>query len=232
MAKPKIKKRIGQPPKGYLTYNEAKIAVQARCIKHRAHYIRWHRGENIQFVPPFPYRYYKEWVSWNDFLNTDTVFGKKGDKQTYRPYWEAVRWLQANSLTTWDLYKAACKEGRVPVDIPRYPWRVYSEYDATVFFNKSLVRKLEIIEGGKYWMMVRMEGEPEGVLWFLKCSRDEVKDDWKVMKVWEYEAELESVVWQVLERMSSEYGEREQRLCSNIAQMLYELDRKLLIVRF
>ena len=69
----------------------------------------------------------------------------------------------------------------------------------------------------------------------MKVNAEEVKkgreSGWEVMRMWEYESELEEQVWELVQLHSSEYfGEREHRLCSNVPRMMFALDSKLLIV--
>jgi hypothetical protein len=149
----------------------------------------------------------------------------------WRPYWEAVRWVQASEFRTWSEWKKGYDEGKVPKDIPKYPYAVYDEYDVNVWFGKSIMNKVELLDSKKlYWILVRMKGEPLNQVWFVKSELIVIPDG-EILRKWEYEEELSINVWEVIERMSSEGYEREQRICPNVAQMVYELDKRLLIVR-
>lgn len=219
----------------WLTYDEAKVLLRGRGIDSRTVYWAWMREENILYLPIHPNRVYDEWVSWNDYLGKANTFRGKIEEGTFIPYWEAVRWVHTSGIRGWEEWKKACREGRVPSNIPHWPNVHYKKdgFSAEVWFGKDLIAKVDVMDKQKFlWSLVKMEGEPEGVVWFLKVRREDLRTEgWKVLKVWEYEEELEGVVWDIITKNSSEYYEREQRLCPNIAQMAFALDSKLLIVR-
>lgn len=220
----------------WVTYDEAKVLLKNRGIDSRTVYWAWMKETNALYVPIHPDRVYDEWVSWSDFLGCNNVFrGSEEAKKVFVPYWEAVRWVHTSGIKGWEEWKKACREGRVPSNIPHWPNVHYKKdgFSAEVWFGKDLVTKVEVIDKQVWlWSLVRMEGEPENVVWFLKVRKEDLRTEgWKVMKVWQYEEELEGVAWDIITKHSSEYFEREQRLCPNIAQLTFALDSKLLIVR-
>lgn len=233
-----IRKRgRGRPELGWPTYEEAKVLVRARGIKSMTEYKDWYKRERIKFLPGYPYRVYvKEWVSWGEFLGSSNEFYGTMEKRVYRPYWEAVRWVQGSDIGSWSEWKVAYREGRVPSDIPKWPYVHYPEFSAEVWFGKSLAVKMDVVERQQLlWVLVKMDGDGEGVVWFLKVGRGEMergrKNGWKVLKAWEYEEGMVDEAWKVIEQYSSEHWEKEQRLCSNVAQMMFALDSKLLMVK-
>ena len=226
-------RKKGAPFLGWPTYAEAKVLVRARGIGSKVEYHKWIRRERIKFLPGYPYRVYAEWVSWNEFLGTDNRMRNDIRKKEYLPWWESVRWVHASGIKNWADWKVACRAGRVPEGIPHWPNVNYKDdWDADVWFGKTvLVRVDSMIAEGVYWYLVRMEGEPENVVWFLKGGKGDIKDGWKVLRTWEYEADLEDVAWAIVRSMSSSYYDEEQRLCANVSQMVFALDSKLLMVR-
>ena len=141
-------------------------------------YRNWHKRERIKFLPGYPYRaYVKEWVSWGEFLGSSNEFyGMRTYKDEYRAYWDAVRWVHASGIKNWAEWKVAYREGRVPADIPKWPYVHYPEFSAEVWFGKSVMVKMDVMERvERVWVLVRMEGDAEGVVWFMLMEVGEVK---------------------------------------------------------
>lgn len=229
------KRPVGRPRLGCLPYDQAKKLVQRHNITSRRKYERWHRFHNIMWAPLYPSVRYREiWVSWNDYLGTDNLrIGEVRDKAQFRPYWEAVRWMHTTDYTSWLQYRDAYNAGKIPSDIPKYPWKIYEEYTHDAWYGRTALSKIEARDSvSKYWVLVQLPGEENNVVWFLKVEgNDWKKHDWVLLRRWRYEEELLSTVQLILEENSSEYFEVERRLCSNVAGLIYNLDRKLLIER-
>jgi len=221
---------VPKPGGRWPSYNIAKQIVREVGLKSRSEYHAWWNSHYIQYMPLHPNRTYKDqWTGWNDFLGTKNKFGKEANN--WRPYWDAVRWVQASEFRTWSEWRKGYDEGKVPKDIPKYPYAAYDEYDVNVWFGKTIMHKLELHDSKKiYWLLVRMEGEGDNVVWFLKSERLLIEGG-VILRKWEYEEELGIEIWELIERMSSEGYEKEQRICPNIAQLIYEMDKRLLIIR-
>ena len=120
----------GYNKKRFVPLSAAKIIVAQFNLPSRAKYWRWHKKEKPLHIPCYPNRVYPEWISWNDFLNTDNSFEKelKRKRNITRGYWEAVRWVQKQKYKTQYDYKDAYERDEVPKDIPKSPNQFYSEW--------------------------------------------------------------------------------------------------------
>ena len=111
----------------WVHYDVAKSIVQAHGgLTSRSKYWKWHEKSKPRYIPKQPNRVYPEWVSWNDFLGVDNSFAKELNRKRMitRPYWEAVRWVQAQSYKTAEDYKNKY-DAEVPKDIPKMPQEFY-----------------------------------------------------------------------------------------------------------
>lgn len=117
----------------YPPYSQARAQALDLQLNSRQQYIDWHKQTNCQYLPRYPERVYKDWVSWNDWLGTANVF--KGDAITpVRPFWEAVKWAQEfaglHGIDTMADWLAWLREhpGELPADIPERPDTRYGEW--------------------------------------------------------------------------------------------------------
>jgi SNF2-related domain/Phage-integrase repeat unit len=82
-------------------------------------------GEKPVDIPVNPDREYKtEWISWGDWLGTNTVASQK---KQYLPFEEARRHVRSLRLTSGKEFKVYMKKTR-PLGIPYEPSRVYKEW--------------------------------------------------------------------------------------------------------
>lgn len=102
------------------------IIAKLPHVNTRDKYWRWWEKEQPKFMPKYPNRTYPDWITWNDFLQNDNSFEKElsRKRKITRPYWEAVRWVQAQRYKTADEYIAKYDE-EVPKDIPKQPNTFY-----------------------------------------------------------------------------------------------------------
>ena len=115
----------------YVPYDAACIIIQALGgVTSRAKYWKWYDKAKPPHLPKYPNRTYPEWTSWNHFLGVDNSFEKelKKKRAITRPYWEAVRWVQAQGYTDQFDYKKHYEAGDVPSDIPKAPNAFYPEW--------------------------------------------------------------------------------------------------------
>jgi len=69
-------------------------------------------------------RYANEWTSWGDFLGTGRIATRN---MQYRSFKEARKFVRSLKLTSNEKWKAYCKSGKKPDDIPKTPRRVYKK---------------------------------------------------------------------------------------------------------
>lgn len=117
----------------WLTYEEAKNAInesQKSPINHREFKQLAQRGELPARVPNDPYSVYKDtgWISWGDFLSTDTV-------ATYNiqfaDFFEARNYLiklGVNRPKNRKAYEELVRNGEIDIQLPLDPYNTYSKH--------------------------------------------------------------------------------------------------------
>lgn len=132
--------------KRWMSYDAAKLTVQQEAseVKSRREYYIWHRKARPVGLPRYPHRVYlKEWKGWPAFLGTDNVFAANKSRE-YRPYWEAVRFVQTLGLKSANEYLDAYEAGKIPADIPKGPNQWYDEWTGwPSFLGKDVIAKVE-----------------------------------------------------------------------------------------
>lgn len=108
----------------------------------RAHYWKWCDKHQLKYIPKYPNRTYPTWISWNDFLENTNSFGElvERHRKITRPYWEAVRWVQAQGYEDQHDYKRHYADGDVPDDIPKAPNAFYPEWQGWGVWLGSNIR--------------------------------------------------------------------------------------------
>ena len=118
----------------YASWEAIKLTVQSvGTVTSRQKYLKWHAKVKPRYMPKYPHRVYPEWISWSDFLGTDNSWNgydlqlaaRRGD--AWRPYWEAVRYVQKLGIKTKNDWHAYCREKELPEDIPRAPDKTYGD---------------------------------------------------------------------------------------------------------
>lgn len=121
---------MGRKKKNYLPFNELRNYVKKLGLKSRMDYYRWHDANKPLYAPKQPMRVWPdEWINWNDFLGTSNRFGneEKLNREKYRPYWEAVRFVHKLKLKTSKQYYEWARGPDRPCDIPDRPDAIYNK---------------------------------------------------------------------------------------------------------
>lgn len=111
----------------FLSYEEAKEYIRSEMIESRSGYETWFNRAQPKALPRFPYRVYKEWVSWNDFLGVNNKFSTN-QAGKWRSFAEAVKWAHTLKLRTQAEWTEYLKSGQRPPDIPARPDVVYPKW--------------------------------------------------------------------------------------------------------
>ena len=83
-------------------------------------------GNKPDDIPQKPERTYKkDWGGVGDWLGTGTVAHKD---RVFRPFAESREFVRSLELKTGKEWRAYCKSGKKPDDIPAHPWDVYKEW--------------------------------------------------------------------------------------------------------
>lgn len=239
----------GRRRKYYLTYEMAKEHIREVQKKlgvtfSRQLYIDWHHFHKPTFLPGRPYRVYKDWVSWNDFLGNNNKFGGP-DKSNYVPYWEAVRWAQKyckkNKITTINKWQSWYKEVGLPENIPKRPDQIYEDFwengGWTTWLGKNVraVMKSEKEEVGLL-AICTISSEPKNVLEVV-IAKDginhlkeilERRGNLTVLKIYRHEVELQDAVKAIFDRFTYDRGGMVY-MVPNVNELLFELSNILLL---
>jgi hypothetical protein len=213
------------------------------AFQSKGDYIKWHKENNPQYLPRYPNRVYKEFVSWNDFLGTQNFFAanKPG---VYRPYWEAVKWSQANAALynidtgkQWVEWCHANKGGLLPKDIPQSPEVVYLEFKGNgweVWLGQNVRAKMKAIgvqthlfaicshenlsiPGNYYTILHAKQGEAE-----LK-EKLALHKDMKLYRAYKWDESIAEEVTKLIDSFSKDMGEG-KIFIPNLNSLLFELD--------
>ena len=111
----------------YLTYEECQKFAQKNNITST---IEWEKfgkpGKRPSNVPSHPDRIFsKQWTTWPDFLGVDRIANQN---KVYRSFESAREFVQKLGLKNHEDWKAYCKSGNKPDDIPAAPWNTYREW--------------------------------------------------------------------------------------------------------
>lgn len=230
------KKSAGRPKNSnFLPFAEAREIVQAELLHSRGAYERWFEREKPKTIPRFPYRVYKEWTTWNDFLGTSNEF-KQGAK-SWRPFLEAIHIVHALQLKTQRDWLTFCKEhpDQIPDDIPRRPDVVYDQWVSWAHWlgNKPVEAVKAKVEAAKtaVYYIIREQGAPLNVFTYgveqagLSAMRDwHDREKFDVIKMFWYEADRANDAAAVVHAFSTPYlGEERQRITPNVWAIVEQL---------
>lgn len=233
----------------YPPYDQAKAMALELQLNSRSAYHKWHSQTKCEYLPAYPERVYKSWVSWNDYLGTANIF--KGEViKAMRPFWDAVKYAQGiatthnlNTMVDWiEYWKAHMEE--LPEDIPLRPDQRYIEWQqiswkgwlgtdarqrliaakhSTALFaicSNHNQRK----PGNVYACLQAENGEAE-LLSMLQRARDLV-----CVRIYKLPNECKEQVMETVKRFTpkNQQGSYEGVLIPQISDLLFELDMMLI----
>jgi hypothetical protein len=238
-----------KPNPNFIPYEEAKKLVQDEMIPSRAKYIEWWDANKPKALPRFPYRVYKEWVSWNEFLGTNNKFQEVGKK--WRSLEEATVWAHKLNLKSQKEWMDWCRENKdkLPADIPARPDLVFERWRSwNHWLGNKPVQAVEAkrdAEKRKLFYIIRMPDVPMNVYTFgtEEGGISALKERWQrekfhVAKLFWFDNEKALRIRNIIETLSTsyhgtaEYHAREnQRIVPNIHEVIYYLEMNLDVVR-
>ncbi len=108
----------------WLTFIEARKFVRSIKLKSVKQWMEYSssgkRPHNIPYDPKKVYS--QEWISWPDWMGYTRIANQD---RIWRPFNEARKYARSLNLKNWDEWKAFCKSGKKPEDIPMMPKRAY-----------------------------------------------------------------------------------------------------------
>lgn len=226
-------------------FHTARQAALELNLQSRNAYIDWHKKHNPPYLPRYPNRVYKEFVSWNDWLGTRNSFAPL-EKKVFRPYWEGVKWAQQyaadNDLNTMqDWIEHLKKDGVViPDDIPRRPDIQYEDFKGNgwpVWLGKDVRSKLKaarvnthIFAICSYWNL----SVPRNMYAFVHAKNgvaemkekiDRVKD-LVVFRAYWWDEDQADAVHDLFKRFARDEGDGKM-FVPNLNALMFELDNIL-----
>lgn len=237
-----VKKKVdtkarGRPKKvEFMPWEEAREFVRSEQIPSRSKYLLWWDQNQPRNLPHFPYRVYKEWTSWNDFLGTNNEFNKKAGTK-WRPILEAMLFVHTLHLRNVDEWLEWTKiEGNLPEDIPARPELVYKDWKS---WNQWLGNKpVEVVEVRReaqklqVYYVTRTKGAPTNVLSFgieptlssMKERWERFKDEVEIVKLFWFDNAKAPLITQILDAFTTPYrGDQKERVATNVWEVLYHL---------
>jgi hypothetical protein len=125
--------RIADKNKVWKPFDEARTIVQKLGLKNMRQYKKeWNAGKIPKDIPADPRVLYKNkgWISSGNWLGTGYVAPSIVSKN-YLSFSDAksevIELAKKYNIKTWDDWKKAYKEGKIPKNIPLKPNRVYSK---------------------------------------------------------------------------------------------------------
>lgn len=231
----KAKGRAKNP--NFLPYTEAREFMHGEMIPNRIRFDEWWNNNKPKAIPRFPYRVYKDWVSWNDFLGNNNTFGLKVAKQ-YRSLEEAARWVHTQRIQSYSMWMKFIKldDRNLPEDIPARPDLVYKGWKS---WNHWLGNKVEDvlnvsneIKKLQIYYIIHTPGNPENMFTFGVDTLGPAafKERWQrekfnIIRMFWYEPDHAENIKKLVDSLSTPwYDDERQRVCPNIWEINYFLE--------
>lgn len=221
----------------FLSYEEAKAYIQTEMIESRRNYEAWFQRVQPKALPRFPYRVYKEWVSWNDFLGVNNKFIKKRQVK-WRIFDEAVKWAHTLKLKNQAEWTEFARSGAKPDDIPMRPDVAYAKW---VSWNHWLgnkpserVKVANADEIGVFYV-IQEPGFPSNVLRFgiepggLTALRSQwERSPYKIIRFFKALRSKVETVNKIVEQITTPYyGYPKHRITPNVWDIIWYIEQHL-----
>lgn len=229
---PKKKKRGRPRNENFLPWEKAREFIREELIPSRGKYFEWWDRNKPKALPRFPYRVYKEWTSWNDFLGTNNKFNEKINR-SWRPLEEATLWVHKQQIETQTKWMEFCREGNLPEDIPARPDLVYDGWRS---WNHWLGNKpIQAVEAKQeaarvsVFYIIKEQGVPENVftIGIESGGISALKERWNreqfdVFKLFWHDPTKIATVQQIVNALSRPYLTNDrQRIFPNINEAIW-----------
>lgn len=220
----------------YFPYAKAKLEARKLGLKSSAAWFEWWKKYKPRTVPIHPDIFYKEWENWNEFLGNKNVFITRNHR--FVTYEQALKIVHPFKFRNQTEYFEWHKVERPP-NLPFHPditFKTRGWESWTKWLGRTVAARLESKNvNTAVWYVVQYPGLPTNV---IEISIDGVgkklvierakKLGFTILKIYKYEVANKPQVEEIINNFSQPYWEdRKQRMCSNIPQMLFELDQLL-----
>jgi hypothetical protein len=242
--------KVGRKRK-YPEFHIARQTARELNMKSSTDYIRWHKVNQPPYLPRYPDRVYKEFISWMDFLGTKGANPLARDARllrlghVFRPFWQAVKWSQAycheHKLTSGSQWSEYVKRHDIPDDIPEHPEGYYDEWKSTGWNTWVGKQAEDIIAAekvqthifaicsfrsikvpGNYYALIHAKGG-DGE---LNAALNNMNEG-MVIRCYKWEDALQDKVMRILSMFCKDVGEG-KALIPNVNALIFELDNMLL----
>lgn len=246
IAATKADKPRGRPKnENYIPWEEAREFMRNEMLPSRGKYMEWWDREKPKTIPRFPYRVYKEWTTWNDFLGNDNKFNDKGGTK-WRPFLEATAWALTLHITSQAAWMEFCRTDDgvlLPDDIPARPDLVYSEWRSWGHWlgnrpAQMIQAKQEVAQKVQIFYIIQRPEQPQNILRFgveptglttMKLWWEE--EQFIIVKMFWYDPEKSSVIHKIIEAFSAPYqGMESERIVPNVWEIIYHFQMHMDVV--
>ena len=110
------------------SFDNAKMIIQSLDIKGRKSWRNFIKsGQKPVDIPSSPDKAYKnEWKGWGDWFGTGAISPVNRSKQ-WRSFNDSKKFVRKLNIKTLNEWREFCNSGKLPLDIPKYPWEVYGK---------------------------------------------------------------------------------------------------------
>jgi hypothetical protein len=228
----------------FLNWEDAKEYIQSELLHSKGAFDQWFDREKPKSIPRFPYRVYKEWVSWNDFLGTNNEFNVRANIK-WRSLNDSISFVHSLKLKTMRDWLTYCRDHSedVPNDIPRRPDVVYDKWVSWNHWlgNKPVEAAQARVEAAKTQVFyIIHEGDvPFNVLTYgveqrgIAALKERYeRNPFDMIKMFWYEPEHGNLIKQVVDTQSTPYlDDDRQRITPNVWVIVEQLQTILMTVR-
>ena len=166
----------------FLNYNEAKDYLKNLDIKTQRAYKKWQKENRIKFLPNWANGYYKEWISWNDYLN------KKSFAEQILNYNDAKNFVKINLLEKTQRGYIKWQNSNKINFLPSNPSKFYKEWitwadfvSSNTLSNKEISSKLLKYDEAKVLLYkFNMKSSSEYINWFKNINNNVIKVPYKI----------------------------------------------------
>jgi hypothetical protein len=135
---------LGKPTNPYLSFDEARQYALDLKLYSSYQWRKWHRENEISFIPRFPEFVYKEWTLWANFLGSEFIHYTK--KEPYVPLQEAMRLVHEYRFENREEYREWIRQ-HTHINLPNYPEYVYVDWPGwDTFLGKSITDRIQIVQ--------------------------------------------------------------------------------------
>lgn len=234
------KKSTGRPRNtNFLSWEEAREFIRGEMIPSRGKFQEWWGREQPKTIPRYPYRVYKEWTTWNDFLGNSNAFNDKiGTK--WIPMEDAIPKIHALKIkSAQDWMEWAKVPGNLHANIPARPDLVYDKWRSWNHWlgNKvvEVIKAQQEAQKTQVYYVIHEQDVPGNVLTFGVESGGvyALKERWEnekfdVVRMFWYDPAKSGLLKQIVDATTTPYmGNDHQRIAPTAWETIYLLSLHL-----